>query len=68
MLPIWVARDSFLAAQQQKMGAEYAEQLAALTPGWVFWALLASLVVGVLIGGYLGRATLRKHFVRAGIA
>ncbi len=68
MLPIWVMRDSFLAYERTKMGDEYVDQLAGLTDGWVFWIIVLSLIVGVLIGGYLGRITLRKHFARAGIA
>lgn len=68
LVPFWVMRESALATVEEQMGAEYTAELALLTADWVLWLLLPALIVGTLIGGYLGRLVLRKHFVRAGIA
>ncbi|MGO1407980.1 MAG: MptD family putative ECF transporter S component [Brachybacterium sp.] len=69
MLPMWVMRKSYLDHLRETMGDAYANEVAGFTANpWVLVALLGSLVIGVLIGGMLGRVTLRKHFVRAGIA
>lgn len=69
MLPMWVMRESYLAHLREEMGDAYADTVAGFTADtWVAFAVLGSLIVGVLIGGLLGRVTLKKHFVRAGIA
>jgi energy-coupling factor transport system substrate-specific component len=36
--------------------------------GWMLLVVIALALVGSVVGAYLGRASLRKHFQRAGIA
>ena len=35
---------------------------------WMFWFMTASVLIGGLVGGLIGRAVLKKHFVKAGLA
>ncbi|MDR3107673.1 MAG: MptD family putative ECF transporter S component, partial [Bifidobacteriaceae bacterium] len=68
VIPLFFARNAFLAKREQRHGQEWAEQITALTPPWMFGVMMAMLAVGAVGGTYLGRALLKKHFERAGIA
>lgn len=69
MLPLWVMRESYLEHLSEEMGQAYADEAARLTAGpWMVGIMLVTFVIGVVLGGLLGRVTLRKHFVRAGMA
>jgi energy-coupling factor transport system substrate-specific component len=68
MLPFFIARDSFADYLADHMGNDYAEAVLNYIPTWYLLVLPVLVAVGSVIGGYLGRATLRKHFERAGIA
>ncbi|ROR25725.1 energy-coupling factor transport system substrate-specific component [Mobilisporobacter senegalensis] len=68
MLPLFIMRDSYFQAMGQGYGKEYAEAVLKLTSNWVFPIILVSGFIGGLIGAFIGRAVLKKHFERAGIA
>jgi len=68
MLPIWIMRDALFARVRAGYGNEYADTLMSLMSDWMFVVLALSVVPGALIGAYIGRRTLKKHFERAGIA
>lgn len=51
-----------------EFGADYEAALTALLPGWMNPVLLISCFVCGVVGGLLGRALLKKHFAKAGIA
>ncbi len=68
LLPMWIMRDSYFAALRAGYGDEYADTLMSLMSGWMLAALIALAMIGAVIGAYIGRATLKKHFKRAGIA
>lgn len=69
LLPLVINRQEYLASQGMSvMGPEYVaafDQLFSLTVVWIY--NVSTLVFGFL-GGLLGSAILRKHFVRAGLA
>jgi len=67
MLPIWIMRDSYFAHLRAGYGNQYADTLMSLTSNWMFAVLAVSVIVGGIIGANIGRATLKKHFKRAGI-
>jgi energy-coupling factor transport system substrate-specific component len=50
------------------MGEEYVASADALTTLPVLGVLALAIAVAGLLGGLLGSAVLRKHFVRAGLA
>lgn len=66
-IPLYLTRESYFADLVSGYGQEYVDTLRAYTPGWMFLVLLASCFIGGLIGAALGKAVLKKHFVRAGI-
>lgn len=65
---LFFMRESYFATIREGYGDTYADALLALTPSWVFWAMIGMILVGAGAGAFLGRAVLRKHFMRAGIA
>lgn len=62
---IWF-QAAYIGAYPPEMAA-YFEGLLKLLGGGMFWGVLAATAVGAVIGGFLGKAILKKHFVKAGI-
>ena len=46
---------------------EYADQVMAVMPMWSIVLVIAGIFVFAIFGGLLGKALLKKHFVKAGI-
>ena len=68
MLPMWIMRDTFFAAYRSKGGTdEYINAVMGLTANWMLPVVIVLGIVGGVIGAYLGKAILKKHFVKAGI-
>lgn len=68
-IPIVINREAYTATLiAGGYGREYADALMKLMPDWILPVLLACCFVFGILGGLLGRALLKKHFVRAGIA
>ena len=68
MVPLFFMRDSYFAQIRAGYGDAYADALLSVTPPWMFYLVIVLIVFGALAGAYLGKATLKKHFKRAGIA
>jgi energy-coupling factor transport system substrate-specific component len=68
MLPIFIMRDSYFQAMGEGYGTEYADAVLKITPNWIIPIIVASGFIGGIIGALIGKAVLRKHFERAGIA
>ena len=68
MLPMWIMRDTFFEAYRSKGGTdEYINAVMGLTANWMLPVVIVLGLVGGVIGAYLGKAILKKHFVKAGI-
>lgn len=67
-MPMFLSAESYYAQLQQKTSAEYVEKLRSLMQLRIVPIFLIAAVVGGMIGAYLGRAVLKKHFQRAGVA
>lgn len=66
-LPLFIDREGYFASRE-KFGQEYVDALGGIMQNWMIPVLIiASFVFGVL-GALLGKALLKKHFVKAGIA
>lgn len=68
LFPIFFLRESFFASTRDGYGDTYADTLASITPMWVFFLMIAFVALGALLGAFLGKSLLKKHFQRAGIA
>jgi energy-coupling factor transport system substrate-specific component len=68
LAPLFFMRDSYFATIREGYGDTYADTLMSLTPIWMFFVMAVMVIIGALIGSLLGKATLKKHFKRAGIA
>lgn len=49
-------------------GKEYADKVMAVMPTWSLILVVAGIFVFAILGGLLGKALLKKHFAKAGIA
>ncbi len=66
-IPLFTNPEGYFSTRTE-FGADYEAALTALLPPWMNPVLLISCFVFGVIGGLLGRALLKKHFVKAGIA
>lgn len=67
-LPMMLGLHAYLASIEPIYGAEYVTAVETLMPSWFWLTIPVQAAVGTLVGAHLGRAVLRKHFQRAGIA
>ncbi|RCX19403.1 energy-coupling factor transport system substrate-specific component [Anaerobacterium chartisolvens] len=68
MLPLWIMRDSYLQYISNSMGDEYTNAVISITPDWAAVAIFFTAFASGIAGAFLGKAVLKKHFQRAGIA
>ena len=57
-----------MAQYAEKGMEEYANTMMSLTPMWVCPLMLVAAFIAGVIGALIGKALLKKHFERAGIA
>lgn len=67
LFPFWILRESYLENISSGYGSEYANAIAALTPNWMLFVVMIMAFIGGIIGAFLGKAVLKKHFKKAGI-
>ncbi len=66
-IPIFFDKEAYWSTRQS-FGEEYITTLNQITPAWLSPILLVATFVCGIIGGLIGRAVLKKHFEKAGIA
>jgi len=66
-MPFFFVSSSYVEAMRRGYGDEYTNAALALFPEWSLPLLIVACFVGGIIGGLLGRAVLKKHFIKAGI-
>lgn len=67
-VPLFFMREAYSAQLRAGWGDAYVDSLLALSPPWFFLVIVAMIAAGAVMGAYGGRAVLKKHFKRAGIA
>ena len=67
-LASFIIRESHYQFVMESLGKEYADAYMSFYPNWMLPVLLAACFAGGILGGLLGKALLKKHFQRAGIA
>ena len=65
---MFLTRDDFFSSLVSSYGQEYVDTLMSYTPGWMFPVLFMVTFIGGILGAFLGKAVLKKHFEKAGIA
>jgi energy-coupling factor transport system substrate-specific component len=66
-LPLFFSPTEYFSTRQE-YGQEYVDTLTSLLPAWMCPVLLAITFACGIVGGLIGRAALKKHFTKAGIA
>ena len=65
---MFLTRDDFFSSLVSSYGQAYVNTLMSYTPGWMFPVLFVVTFIGGILGALLGKAVLKKHFEKAGIA
>ncbi|MDR1440209.1 MAG: MptD family putative ECF transporter S component [Clostridiales bacterium] len=60
-------RDLFLGMAAGYYGQAHADALAAVTPSWIYFAIIGLALAGGLAGGLFGSRLIKKHFEKAGV-
>lgn len=66
-IPMFINIEGYFSTRQS-FGADYINALTNLMQSWMCPVLLIASFVCGIIGGFLGKALLKKHFKKAGIA
>lgn len=67
-LPMFIMGDAYVEMYRASQGDGFADTLAGLVEGYMVPVVILSIAIAAIIGAFLGRAILNKHFKRAGIA
>ena len=67
-LPMFIMGDTYVEMYRSSQGDAYADALSALVKGYMVPVVIVVIAVCAVIGAYIGKAVLNKHFKRAGIA
>ncbi len=68
VVPLFFFREAYLERIGQRHDQAWMDSMVALTPSWMFAVMIVMIIAGAVSGAFLGRAMLKKHFVRAQIA
>lgn len=67
-IPMYFIVEQSRADFAASFGEEYADKVMSVMPMWSLILVVAGIFVFAILGGLLGKAVLKKHFVKAGIA
>lgn len=67
-IPMYFMADQARADFAAGFGEEYAGRVMSVMPMWSIVLVIAGIFLCALLGGVIGKAILKKHFVKAGIA
>lgn len=65
---LWFHKEEFLKYSEAYMNADYLDALSRWVSTQTIFAIIASIVLGAIVGGVFGLKLMKKHFVKAGIA
>ncbi|MBQ8490013.1 MAG: MptD family putative ECF transporter S component [Pseudobutyrivibrio sp.] len=60
-------REAYFESIREGYGDAFVDVLYRLTPNWMFYVMTVLTFIGGILGGLLGRAVLKKHFMKAGM-
>lgn len=68
MMPMWILGAAYFEPSRASQGEAFVEQSMALVSTGSLVGVVVGIAVCALVGAFIGRAILKKHFERAGIA
>jgi energy-coupling factor transport system substrate-specific component len=69
MLPLWTSTEEYLEYTRTMCDAGYVAKLAELSQSpWPLVAIYAFGILGAVVGGFVARRVMKKHFERIGLA
>lgn len=66
-LPMFIMGQSYAEMYRDSQGDDFANTLGGLVQGYMVLVVIVLIAIAAVVGAYLGRAVLNKHFKRAGI-
>lgn len=66
-LPMFIMGQSYAEMYRDSQGDDFANTLGRLVQGYMVLVVIVLIAIAAVVGAYLGRAVLNKHFKRAGI-
>ena len=67
-IPMYFMADNARADFASQFSEDYADKVMSVMPMWSFILVVASIFIFAIVGGLIGKALLKKHFKKAGIA
>lgn len=67
-IPMYFMADNARADFASQFSEDYADKVMSVMPMWSFILVIASIFIFAIVGGLIGKALLKKHFKKAGIA
>lgn len=67
-IPMYFMVEQSRADFAKSFGDEYADKVMSVMPMWSIVLVIAGIFLCALLGGLIGKAVLKKHFAKAGIA
>ena len=64
---LFFARDKFFAISEQYQGKEHTEALMKLLPDGIYFVIIGFAIIGGVLGAFIAKNLIRKHFEKAGI-
>lgn len=67
-IPMYFMADNARADFASQFSEDYADKVMSVMPMWSFILVVASIFIFAIVGGLIGKALLKKHFKKAGLA
>ena len=67
-IPMYFMADNARADFASQFSEDYTDKVMSVMPMWSFILVVASIFIFAIVGGLIGKALLKKHFKKAGIA
>jgi energy-coupling factor transport system substrate-specific component len=67
MLPIWLIGKKYAERYRDRFGDLYVDTILLFTNKWTLSGVIVLCIIGAIMGAYLGRSILKRHFQKAGI-
>ncbi|MFI3201139.1 MAG: MptD family putative ECF transporter S component [Eubacteriales bacterium] len=64
---MYLTKDAYLEPFREQMGDEFVDSLSAMLQTWTPFAVMLGIFIVGIVGAFLGKSVLKKHFERAGI-